>query len=191
MTRMGDDPREDFEDLFRGEDFVYDEGDHDCYYLTPIIDCESCRHHVGLPYDGLPETDEWGVRILEDSDRPLLPSEGWSEIFGCTRCGHVAAYSHNQVKMHLVPKRSRSRSHAGANVYRVEFPCANRDCRSRFSIHVCTGEYREGQRARDESNAVAALRTGLFDGQRLPCGHHYKTIPADFYRAEHVTSRMW
>jgi hypothetical protein len=43
----------------------------------------------------------------------------------------------------------------------------------------------------DANGAIAALRSGIFDGQKLRCGHEVKTVPAKYYHAERVTARMW
>jgi hypothetical protein len=183
------DPREEFDDLFRVGD---DEGDErrPRTYLAPALECR-CGALIWLPYEGLPETDEGGVRILAGSDPPELPKAEWSQVFACTQCGSAAPFAGTQVIMQPVPGHSAGLRHSDAAVFLVESECGNKDCRTPFRWHVDMSGRRNKPSERNASGAVAAVRSGVFDGQLLPCGHRYRTIPAQLYRATPVTARMW
>jgi len=41
------------------------------------------------------------------------------------------------------------------------------------------------------SDVVKTLRSGLFDGQILACGHEMRTVPEKFYTVAPVLKRLW
>jgi hypothetical protein len=139
---------------------------------------------IELPYSNLPRTDDKGVILLEGGDPPELPSEGWSSTFGCRDCGRIRSYGPADVILWPLHKWTEGLYQSGKGVYRVEFPCGDRRCTTRASIHV---DIESG----NATAAVALLRSGIFDEKPLSCGHKMKTVPADFYRVEPVMRRMW
>jgi hypothetical protein len=52
-------------------------------------------------------------------------------------------------------------------------------------------DYRATPNTADADDAIAVLRSAIFAGRKLRCGHELKTIPAKYYHAERVTDRMW
>lgn len=185
---MGKDPREDFDALFQGKtDSTSPKGVFD--YWNPALHCK-CTLPIWLPYGSLPQMDEEATP-LEDSDLLELPSETWSRIFGCIRCGRIATYTGDQVEAARVLKRSASLFHSHADVWLVVLQCGEKHCAALHSVHLDMREYHATPNTADATDAVAALRSGMFDGQMLPCGHTLKTIPRELYHATRVTSRMW
>jgi hypothetical protein len=181
--------KEEFEALFRKKDTDPQDLNTEYWYGTPAIYCE-CGAAICLPYGSLPGMDSRGT-TLKGNDPLELPPDEWSQVFGCIRCGHIATYAGIQVCTLLVRKPSKSIFHKYADVWRVTFPCGDKGCAALLSVHVDMREYHATPNTADASDAVAALRTADVAGQRLSCGHDLKTIPAKFYQAERVTSRMW
>ena len=154
------------------------------YYLAPILHCHHCWGEIELPYSPLPQTDEAGTVLPQGEDPPALPSEEWSATFGCRVCGHMSECGGDEVTVAPVHKQTEGSYQSGKGVYSLRFPCGDRHCTTLVSMFLDTGDG-------NASEAVALLRSGLFDGVPLPCGHPMKTIPAKFYQAEPVMRRLW
>jgi transcription elongation factor Elf1 len=159
------------------------EGPEIFWYLAPMLICQ-CGARIELPYSNLPQTDQDGKILLRAEDPPELPSEDWTATFGCRRCGHVSIYYADDVTIAPVLKWAEGIHQSGKGVYAVRFPCGDKRCTTPVSIHVDIGDG-------NASEVVAALRSGIYDEQRLPCGHAIKTVPAKFYQVEPVIRRMW
>lgn len=154
------------------------------WYLTPFLACRQCRELIELPYSNLTQTDEAGKLLLAGGNPPELPSEEWSATFGCRKCGHVAEYFYVEVEALPIPKYSEGTYQSGKGVYLARFPCGDRHCTTPVSMYVDTVD-------KNASEAVELLRSGVFDGKTMPCGHEMKTVPAKFYTVEPVMHRMW
>ena len=153
------------------------------WYLAPLLTCE-CRARIELPYSNLPQTDEKGKTLSKGEDPPELPSEGWSATFGCRECGRIIEYFYRDVTIGPIPKMTEGTYQSGKGVYRAEFPCGDRRCTTPVSMYVDIKD-------RNASEAVELLRSGLFDGKIMPCGHEMKTVPAPLYKVEPVLRRLW
>jgi hypothetical protein len=153
------------------------------WYLAPVLFCE-CGALIELPYSNLPQTDADGKILLRGEDPPVLPSEDWIATFGCRKCGRIAIYFYGLVTVYPIPKLSEGVYQSGKGVWHAEFPCGDRRCKVLASMYVDTGNG-------SASEAVALLRSGIFDGTLLACGHEMKTIPEKFYRVEPVLRRLW
>jgi hypothetical protein len=153
------------------------------WYFVPVVWCQ-CGVQVELPYTNPPQTDEEGKTLIAGEDPLVLPSEGWSVIFGCYACGNLSRYVASDVEAYPLLKMTEGEFRSGEGVYLARFPCGDRHCTTPVSIHVDIG-------TGNASEAVAQLRSGIFDGKLMPCGHAMKTVPAKFYSVEAVTRRMW
>jgi hypothetical protein len=163
--------------------YELDELNDDFYYLAPVLFCE-CGSAMELPYSPLPRTDKDGKVLLQGEDPPTLPPEGWSAIFGCRACGRISTYAANVAEMSPVLKLTVGQHQSGKGVYYARFPCGDRRCSTLASVYV---DIRVG----NASEVLESLRSGLYDGQILECGHSMKTVPAKFYTIEPVLKRMW
>jgi len=163
------------------DELIPDETDY--YYLVPVMHCQ-CAALIELPYSPLPQADSDGRVLLRGEDPPTLPPAEWSATFGCIACGHISVYVGNQVTIETVLKLKEGRYQSGKCVYYARFPCGDRRCTFRESMYLDT-------RNKNATEALGLLRSGLFDGQVLSCGHPMKTIPATFYRIEPVMNRLW
>lgn len=159
-------------------------------YLVPAIECKQCFEPMWLPYGTLPQAD-WAEMPASGEDPLEMPSEGWSKIFGCTDCGHIATYVAGDVEGHAVRKPTKSRFHVHANVWHVAFACANTCCKAPYAVHLSMPAHPATPNATDASVVVESLRDPRFDGNPLPCGHPLGKIPAKFYHATRVKDRMW
>ena len=153
------------------------------WYLAPMLTCH-CGKMIELPYSDLPLTDQEGVTLVGGEDPPELPSEEWSAVFGCTECGRISIYVASQVKTHPIPKLTEGIYQSGKGVYHAEFPCGDKRCIVPALMYVDAG-------VRSASEVVPLLRSGLFDGKQLSCGHQMKTVPEPFYRVVPVLRRLW
>ncbi len=175
------DPHQQFENLFKKTD-RYDG-------VIPYLECQHCAWHIHLPpFEEYPG-DESLEKLTLNADRIEKQLGKWQRIFGCTACGHVATYFAQEVKVKFDPWHSREqRLYPDAIVYLVQFSCGEKRCLSRFSIHVSIDAPHERPISNDEHPAVAALRSGAFDGKDFGCGHRYRTILAKRYIATRLTT---
>jgi hypothetical protein len=186
---MGKNPRDEFEALFRKNYATIDA--NEIYFYLHGLDCSKCGQTIWLPYGGA-RCQILGAEMRSVSSDPLVwPSAGWSQVFGCIECGQIAPYAATQVNGLLVPKSLEDSWHAHPDVYLVTCECGDKDCQSPFSLHIDLSGYNVTTAATGTERAVDVMRSGVFDGQPLPCGHQYRTIPAPFYRATKITDRMW
>jgi hypothetical protein len=156
------------------------------WYLAPRLTCrcDSCELPMELPYSNLPQTDERGLALLQGGDPPVLPTEEWLVTFGCRACGCVREYFDSDVTVAPIPKWTEGIYQSGKDVYSVEFPCGDKHCTTPVSMFLDIGNG-------NASAVVDLLRSGLFDGKLMPCGHEMKTVPATFYKVLPVMQRLW
>jgi len=108
------------------------------WYLAPFIGCRNGTFHFRknaeemrfpLPFDNLPQTDEDQLFAEEDGDRPVLPPDEWSAMFGCLACGFVDNYTADDVFGDVVPKQSLGRYHSDGVCFCVEVRCDDGRCK--------------------------------------------------------------
>lgn len=163
--------------------FLTSDGPEVCWYLAPLMTCD-CGELIELPYSNIPQTDEKGKLLLKGEDPPTLPSGEWSEVFGCLQCGLIRERFDWDVKVWPIPKVSEGQYQSGKGVWRVEFPCGSRGCTTLASMYVDIGN-------RNASEVESLIRSGVFDGKVLPCGHEMRTVPEKFYKVEAISRRLW
>jgi len=184
---MNKDPRKEFEDLF----LQSQPSDEEPLFVLFGFDCLGCEDIIWLPVENPSQVEFEGGKPIPNSSLLERPPERWSEVFGCIQCGRIATYAGDLVRPFAIPQSLMPRFRACADVYHVVFACGEKGCRSPVSLHVDISAFHAASTGTGTEHAVAALRSGVFDDQMLPCGHSYQRIPPERYRVTRVTTRMW
>ena len=176
-----DDPREAFENLFKKADGQTTVG----YRLR--CKNERCIDVICLPGP---------VRMVEPETSspntypPPSPKERSPKAFLCKRCGTISAYDENDLELPDPHEYSKQPLYAQVAVYRVEFPCAEKHCRTRHTVHVSIGRDTPVLYAGGAQSAIRALREGYCGGV-LSCGHSYSIVLERFYESTRVSGQLW
>lgn len=162
-------------------------------YISPSLICKSiferhkrtAFHSIPVPYPDIPEVSEELRQSGEVDNLIVSPPDGWSAVFGCRECGHLAVYSANDVGEGVLERSNRATFHNETNCFSVKLQCTNINCKAPATMH---SNLKDGESAKD---LLQLLKTNFFDGL-LPCGHLIMAIPERYYLDAHrVLARLW
>jgi hypothetical protein len=95
--------------------------------LRPYLVCPNDGERIALPHPNLEGTP---------TSQTEWPPDKWKRNFLCRRCGHVYAYSAQDVRWESFPAQGPGPQPKNPEVSCFEIPCAKEGCAARLRIHI-------------------------------------------------------